>query len=239
MHLATFFWMTTGIGFAQEAEAPGETTEPAVEVGDEEVATEPETQERVCPELEPCPAIVPCPEPAPPPPRPASPSPSPSKERAFAVDMEIDPVAFALGGMSLHIGLRTDVSRIDFGVYSLGVPALFHGVEDVQVFLSGFELRYDHTIHEKTRGLYLGAQITVNRVEFVQVSTSESAVTRDVRLGVQVGYRIQILEAGLYVNPWLGVFYRAGVDSVDVGSIDFVEPRISPFPAVHVGWLFG
>ncbi len=41
------------------------------------------------------------------------------------------------------------------------------------------------------------------------------------------------------MNPWLGFFDRAGADSDDVGNTTFAEGRVTPFPALHIGWLFG
>jgi len=153
--------------------------------------------------------------------------------------VELDPLNFIAGGSSLHVGLRRGVSRVDLAVYTLPVPSLLHSHPDVSVYVAGLQLRYDHTVHERTRNLYLGGQVILNRLELTQISTGLTTIAHDVRLGVQVGYRLQLLDAGLYVNPWLGVFYRAGADSYDVGHTTYSEGRIQPFPALHIGWLLG
>ncbi|REL32920.1 hypothetical protein DYD21_13970 [Rhodohalobacter sp. SW132] len=49
-------------------------------------------------------------------------------ERGF--DIDIDPIAFALNGFSIHGGYVTGAYRFDLGIFGLDLPEWVHGNED-------------------------------------------------------------------------------------------------------------
>ena len=53
---------------------------------------------------------------------------------AASGDVEIDPIAYALDGHSMHVGLRLNHQRFDLGNFAAAVPAAFHGNDGFDVY---------------------------------------------------------------------------------------------------------
>lgn len=153
---------------------------------------------------------------------------------ALHADVEIDPTAYALDGNSLHVGLARGALRLDLGNFGLALPSAL--VDDgFAARFDGFGAKLQWFPRTPQRGLFVGADAAVGRVQIERRSTHVVAHDRQVGLGVHVGYRVD-LPARLYVTPWIGVSYQAGASDVTLDGATYHARAISVFPAVHVGY---
>ena len=156
-------------------------------------------------------------------------------ERA-GVDIEIDPLAYAIGGASVHVGLHTGPVRFDLGAFSLKVPEWLHGNEGFTAQGHGFGLKADLFPRKDHTGFHLGPQLDITHQTVTHDATGESALYREIATGGRVGYRIQH-RSGLYVNPWIGAIYRiTSPTEIDLGGETYTQGKVVPFPTVHLGW---
>ena len=91
---------------------------------------------------------------------------------------------------------------------------------------------------QEARGFHTGVMLNAMR----------STVTRSGHAGLarfwtaeavpRVGFRwFPIPDAGLFVDPWLGLGVLAQLGSPDaVGTQTYAEPRLQPLGTVHIGW---
>jgi hypothetical protein len=160
----------------------------------------------------------------------------PQPERALGVDIEVDPLAYALGGASVHAGLHIKRVRLDLGVFSLPVPEAIHGNEGFHAQGHGFGLKADWFVKEGNKGLHLGVQTDLTHQTVTEEESTETARYRELAVGGRVGYRIQH-KSGLYVDPWVGLAYRTNTPTeLELGDRTFTQSKLMPFPTLHVGW---
>jgi len=157
-------------------------------------------------------------------------------DRAVSVDIEIDPLAYALGGGSLHGGLHVGHVRFDLGVFSLVLPEALHGNPGFTAQGHGFGLKTDWFPREGNTGFHMGAQLDVTQQTTIHDASTESEMYRELATGGRVGYRLQH-RSGLYVNPWVGLIYRVtSPTTIELAGETFAQSRLTPFPTLHVGW---
>lgn len=157
-------------------------------------------------------------------------------ERTLGVDIEVDPLAYALGGASVHAGLHVNRVRFDLGVFSLPLPEALHGNEGFHAQGHGFGLKADWFAKDGNKGFHLGAQTDLTHQTVTEETSTESARYRELAVGGRVGWRFQH-RSGLYVNPWLGLIYRTNSPTeLQLGGRTFTQSKLMPFPTLHVGW---
>jgi len=157
-------------------------------------------------------------------------------ESTFAVDLEIDPLAYVIGGASLHGGLHVDRVRFDLGVFSLKLPVWLHGNKGFSAQGHGFGFKVDYFAGPRKAGFHAGVQADITNQTVSHDASSESHSYREFATGGRIGFRIQHT-SGFYVNPWLGVIYRTNTPTeIDLGGETFAQSAVMPFPTIHVGW---
>lgn len=150
-------------------------------------------------------------------------------------DFEIDPLAYALDGYSLHVGAGWGRYRFDVGNFALGLPQWLHGQEGFDASFGGFGVKLDAFFKDERQvGAFVGLEssYTVIRVEDERTRQSDSA--RTISASARVGYRFE-LPANLYVSPWVGFGYRFGGLPVAGGRVFEMSPW-TVFPTIHIGY---
>jgi hypothetical protein len=152
-----------------------------------------------------------------------------------SLDVEVDPIAYALGGYSVHAGLRRGAFRLDLGAFAAEVPEAFHGSKGFEQYSGGFGIKVDYHPFERLPGLLFGGQITSMREQVRHTETGISKSERYLTLGGRVGYEIG-LPGGFYLLPWFGadVFMRAR--STTIAGATHAPGRVLFFPTVHFGY---
>lgn len=151
-------------------------------------------------------------------------------------DIELDPLAYALGGTSVHVGIHEGHIRGDLGAFSLDVPEAFHGNEGFALSMAGAGAKVDYFPFSKRSGFFAGVEASFAKTTVIE-EESRSAVRRtNLNLGVRAGYRIDLTDA-LFLSPWVGVGYATG-DDVLIAGKTFKHTHLTLFPTVHVGYKF-
>ena len=149
------------------------------------------------------------------------------------VDVEVDPIAYALDGYSLHVGLGAGAWRVDLGAFAATLPEVAHGQTGFDASFSGFGMKLDRTFGEDGMGLALGLEAGLSHL--LVRRDDRAAVMRLGTVTARVGYRLPLGEH-FFVMPWVGVGAYLGARDVAVGDATWAQPVALVFPTVHVGY---
>lgn len=150
-------------------------------------------------------------------------------------DVEVDPLAYALKGHSLHVGLWMKQWRLDLGSFGLAAPSWIHGQEGFTQSFSGFGLKLDYFFKPSRAGVFVGLETGLARTTIRQESTGLSDTLPVLNAGGRAGYRWTFGER-FFVSPWVGVGYAFGAHDSVLGGARFSPQRITVFPTIHVGY---
>lgn len=153
-------------------------------------------------------------------------------------DFEIDPIAYALSGHSLHVGLGYGPWRLDLGNFAADVPRFLESDDAFATSASGFGVKLQYFPFADQKGVFVGVQGDFART-WVHKRGSELAASRfGVSTGLCAGVRIP-LPAGLYVSPWLYVSYAFGSDDIVLGEARYdMGGAWGVLPFIHLGYHF-
>jgi hypothetical protein len=156
-------------------------------------------------------------------------------------EVEADPIAYALGGFSVH-GARElpgGRERLQVGVFGADVPAAWLANEAFTENSRGVTVKFDYFLRDRPAGLFVGADGDYSRERYGLKRTGESTGRNLFGLGPRVGYRFDI-GRHFYVTPWFSAAYEFNVqdDVVLSGERYDQQQKYSLFATVHAGWRF-
>lgn len=150
-------------------------------------------------------------------------------------DFEVDPIAYALEGHSLHVGLGWGRYRLDVGNFALAMPGWMHGQDDFDARFQGFGVKLDAFLDPlKQTGGFVGLDSSYTVVSVVDQRTGLGDRAGGLSVGGRVGWRFE-LGHDIFAVPWVGVGYRFG-EEVAAGGRAFEMSPWTVFPTVHVGY---
>lgn len=158
--------------------------------------------------------------------------------RAQTVEVEVDPIAYALKGFSVHGALASENVRVDLGVFGIGVPEGFHGNTGMTQYSKGLGLKAQYFFDAERSGAFVGIGTDYSWSTFGDAATNAEVTQGAPSVGINLGYRFNIGTSGLYIVPWLGLDYTFASKTIDVGTKTFSQSSFRPFPTVHIGWKF-
>jgi len=154
------------------------------------------------------------------------------------VDVEVDPIAYALDGYSLHVGVTHDRWRFDLGAFAIGVPEAVHGNDGFSASFDGIGAKVQYFPLAPARRLFVGVGADMARLLVERDGSQLAERTTGVSAGVHVGWRIG-LPYDLYLTPWVSVGYAlTGADPITLGGATFEQSPWTIFPTVHLGYTF-
>ncbi|MBL9013269.1 MAG: hypothetical protein JNL83_03780 [Myxococcales bacterium] len=165
----------------------------------------------------------------------AEPNPLDASRQPVQVDLEVDPLPYALSGYSVHAGAGRGRVRIDAGVYRIDLPRWLHGNDGWDVTFKGAGVKAQYFLLADQRGLFfdLGAGISVRDVMRADTGVRHDVIVKSV--SASAGYRVR-LPYGFHATPWAGLSYDLDATDVMHDGERFALSRVSPFAAVHVGY---
>jgi hypothetical protein len=155
----------------------------------------------------------------------------------WSADAEVDPIAYAAGGYSLHVGFGRGRVRADLGAFAADIPEWLHQSEGFDVRMDGFGAKLDVFLREGWSGPFAGLEAGLLGMT-LRSPDGDHDFDRRLQVGGRVGWRVP-LAAGFYATPWLGIDYAFGAGDRDVGAYRYEESPWVFFPTVHVGYQFG
>lgn len=153
------------------------------------------------------------------------------------VDVELDPLAYAMSGHSVHVGVGVGHFRFDLGAFALEMPEWVHGNEGFTSSFDGFGVKAHVFVADDGTGPFAGVAGGLARTLIQNDATGRAQRDLHASLGVELGWLIPIVE-GLYVKPWIGVGWTFGVEDVVLDGQRFEANGLTIFPTVHLGYAF-
>ena len=126
------------------------------------------------------------------------------------IEIEIDPLAYALGGASGHIAYTINNERLQIGIGILDMPSAMQQYEDLGEGFKAISLKWDKFFGrpDASRGFFAGPTADLL---FLKYATEAQEINRT-RLGVglRTGYKFDLFKnsqflKGLYLTPWVSV----------------------------------
>lgn len=156
------------------------------------------------------------------------------------IEIEVDPIAYALGGYSFHLGPALGSWKFDFGVAATDLTqsqtALVYSNDNFKTKFESFGAKIDY-IGSDQIGLHVGAQWDYAKFTYASTRNNQSAENAVQSFGLRIGYRFG--RGTFYADPWIGFIQNyGGSGDVNVGGETYKQPRFQVFPTVHLGMRF-
>lgn len=159
-------------------------------------------------------------------------------------ELELDPLAYALGGASGHAALSLEKDRLQLGYGALEVPESFRSNPDVVEEFQAISLKWDHffTGEGSTHGFFAGPTFDYLFLSYTDEAGEKSELSRP-GVGLRTGYRFDLFSesetfGGLYVTPWVSASYIFDHEEVTIAGENYEVGSVKVFPTLHVGWRF-
>jgi hypothetical protein len=157
-----------------------------------------------------------------------------SNTDGWSADVELDPLAYAAGGHSVHVGLGRGRVRVDLGAFAADIPEWLQQVDGFDVRSDGFGMKLDVFLQEDWSGPFAGVEAGLLGTT-LRSPAGDHDFDRSLLVGGRAGWRIP-LGAGFYATPWLGVDYAIGAGDRNVGAYRYEQSPWVLFPTLHVGY---
>ncbi len=158
-------------------------------------------------------------------------------ERKLRFDVEIDPMAYAMDGYSMHLGGSTEHWRMEVGLFGMHLPEWVHGNKGFSASFTGYSVALQTFPFAKRTGPFVGIGGGMIRPLIELDDTNMAKRLREFSVGTQVGWRIDVVD-GFYVSPWVGLDYSFDVHDVKLGGKTYKNSPWTIFPTVHLGYRF-
>ncbi len=161
--------------------------------------------------------------------------------RKTRFEVEIDPIAYALKGCSLHGIVVHNHWRGDIGVFAITQPEGYTGNKGFEVYTKGAGIKLNRLLNKKETwfaGIGCGYGIS-------DIKHTESRQQLDehiVSIGIHTGYRFFFFKntafKNLYITPWFSVDYNIPIKEPNFKGYNYESNSFSIFPTVHIGYTF-
>ncbi len=164
-------------------------------------------------------------------------------QSTIGFEIEIDPLAWTLGGASGHGAMSFERDRLQLGYAALEVPESFRSNPDIAEEFKTVSLKWDHYFSESSSsGFFVGPTFDYLFLTYTDPEGRTIDLSRP-SAGLRTGYRFDLfsdrsLLGGLYVTPWVGVSYIFDNEEVVIADESHEVGALRIFPTVHLGWRF-
>ena len=154
------------------------------------------------------------------------------------VDVEVEPVAFVLGGAGGHVGIQVGRWGYTVEAFQLTVPESLHGNDGFAASPLGVELHVERSFGRSAEGFYAGPEIGINRFTVTHEGSGREVERTRYSVGVRGGYQWYPGLGDLYVSPMGGLTYTLNSEPISIDGRTFETPPVTPFVTVGLGWSF-
>lgn len=155
------------------------------------------------------------------------------------LDLEPEPVAFALDGASVTAAYQRGPWRYAAEVFGVEPGESLHGNEGFDASLTGLELKLERFFGDSRAGLFAGVEAGIGRREITHDASGRSGRSIEYSAGVVGGYRWYTGLGNLYLMPQAGLSFSLDPEDLTIRGDTFEARRLTPFATVGVGWSFG
>ncbi|MEL7530693.1 MAG: hypothetical protein AAFN10_05265 [Bacteroidota bacterium] len=159
------------------------------------------------------------------------------------LEVETDPLAWALGGGSIHAAAAWGKQRVQIGYAFLPLPEGFQSFPEVKESFNTISGKWDYFFSKRGSEAGFFAGVTLDNL-FYQYELEDEILKESIpNIGVRIGYKFDLFPnrdilSGFYLTPWVGLSYLAREDAVELGGQSYSFPKQQVFPTVHLGYRF-
>lgn len=164
-------------------------------------------------------------------------------QKSQRIELEIDPIAYALKGYSVHLIHVQNRWRKDLGVFAIQQPEGYGPNVGYKVYSAGVGAKLNYLLNKKeTWFAGIGGGYVENNIK--HIVSAQTAVQKLVSFGVHAGYRWSPFRnsgsafKGLYIAPWASLDYNHTLNAVRFDAGPYKQAKLSVFPTVHLGYKF-
>lgn len=154
------------------------------------------------------------------------------------IEVEVEPVAYFLGGAGGHLRYFHDSRRISLEVFGLQIPRSLHGHDAFDASTIGVELHFEYFFGDDRDGWFLGPEIGVSNLEVTHRDTGVYEERTGLSAGVRGGYRWYPGWYDFYFAPVAGLVYSFSNEPVTISGDTFETGPFTPFVTIGIGYSF-
>lgn len=158
-------------------------------------------------------------------------------------EIELDPLAYSLGGASGHVAYTFKNERIQLGYGQLTLPKSFRNHQEITESFKSISLKWDYFFGKKnpSHGFFAGP--TFDYLFLTYESETDEFKDNLLSIGLRGGYKFDLLKnsktfGGLYLTPWVGVNWMTKSKDIELDNLQYDRKSVNFFPTIHLGWSF-
>jgi hypothetical protein len=158
-------------------------------------------------------------------------------------ELELDPLAYALGGASGHIAYTFKNERVQLGYGQLTLPEAIQNHEEITESFKAISLKWDYFFCKEgaSHGFFAGP--TFDYLFLTYESESDEFKEEQLSIGLRGGYKFDLFKnsntlSGLYLTPWVGVNWLTKSQDIELDNLSYSRKSVNFFPTIHLGWSF-
>ena len=159
-------------------------------------------------------------------------------------EIELDPLAYAFGGLSGHVAYTIKNHRIQVGYAQLTLPEFAQSHESItESFKAAPSLKWDYFFgrEDASQGFFAGP--TVDYLLWTYKNDTDEFKDNQLTLGIRGGYKFNLFKEskalnGLYLTPWIGFSSSVGQGDIQLDNQEYSKRALGIFPTFHLGWSF-
>lgn len=159
------------------------------------------------------------------------------------LELEVDPIAYALNGYSFHAIVVKNRVRTDLGVFGIEQPEGYSGNNGYHIKSKGVGMKVNYLVDAKQHWFAgIGFGYANNQVRLNE--TGETVQQGVASVGVHAGYRWFMFPQksnalrNLYVTPWMSIDYNTTTNRIKFEDSGYKQKSFTLFPTVHIGYRF-
>lgn len=150
--------------------------------------------------------------------------------------IEVDPLAYAFNGHSLHIGYQVKGFRIQLGSFSAEYPDFMKENKSFNIDQSGFGVKFDY-YGKNPEGVFIGLEYGITKMKY-SLSGSQTIEKDQNLLGLRTGYKMKFGKC-FYLMPWVGLDRNlSDTSKISINNEEYTPQKWVVFPTVHIGFDF-
>jgi hypothetical protein len=159
------------------------------------------------------------------------------------LEIELDPLAYAIGGASGHAAFTFKNERIQLGYGQLTMPENMQNHEGISESFKAISLKWDYFFGKENASHGFFAGPTFDYLFLTYESSSDVFKEDQLSLGIRAGYKFDLFKnnqtlSGLYLTPWIGTSWFTKTGKVELNNQEYSRKSTTIFPTIHLGWSF-
>jgi hypothetical protein len=156
---------------------------------------------------------------------------------ASEVDIEIDPIFFALGGQSFHLGVAGKTTRFELAYFTLKTDEEVHGNDHYDLEIQGGGIKIDYTF-QNYYGAFLGFELNQVQALYTHRPSKKVFTRKIVTTAPRIGYRFKTSESIIITTTLAYDILIEEGDEVKVNDDEYTNEAAQFFPSIHIGYKF-